>query len=433
MRMVTGFYTAGSGGFRLVAAGIALLVAASTAPAQEMEQRTVALAEADLPVQVHAADGSRLVLWLPPEEGPAPRQLPTARALAAAGIEVWMPDLHAAWFLTPGSHSLADVPPESLAVLVDAAAATGKQVFLVAGGRTGQLALATARSWQQRPARRGRLGGVVLLYPKLYSRTPQGGEDARFVPIVHATNAPVYLMQPENSSGRWRIVDVAAALQTGGAAVYVQKLPGVSDGFEVRDETRAGEPEMTDRLPAMLDNALSLLEDAGPAPAVAAALAEPARTGGKEAAADLLRLVREPFPAPPLALPDLDGRTVDLGAHGGQVVLVNFWATWCPPCVEEIPSLDRLRQRLAPRGFEVLAVDVGEPRDQVKAFLEARPVRFPVLLDATGETFKRWKAYAFPTSLLLDRRHRVRYSVYGAFVWDSPEVIEAVSRLLDES
>ena len=398
-----------------------------------MEQRTVALAEADLPVKVHAADGSRLVLWLPPEEGPAPRQLPTARALAAAGIEVWMPDLHAAWFLTPGSHSLADVPPESLAVLVDAAAATGKQVFLVAGGRTGQLALATARSWQQRPARRGRLGGVVLLYPKLYSRTPQGGEDARFVPIVHATNAPVYLMQPENSSGRWRIVDVAAALQTGGAAVYVQKLPGVSDGFEVRDETRAGEPEMTDRLPAMLDNALSLLEDAGPAPAVAAALAEPARTGGKEAAADLLRLVREPFPAPPLALPDLDGRTVDLGAHGGQVVLITFWATWCPPCVEEIPSLDRLRERLAPRGFEVLAVDVGEPRDQVKAFLEARPVRFPVLLDPMGETFKRWKAYAFPTSLLLDRRHRVRYSVYGAFVWDSPEVIEAVSRLLDES
>ena len=429
--MVTGFNTAATRRFRRLAAAIALLASAAVATAAE--ERTVALAEADLPVQVHAADGSRLVLWLPPEEGPAPRQLPTARALAAAGIEVWMPDLHAAWFLAPGSHSLADVPPESLAVLVDAAAATGKQVFLVAGGRTGQLALSAARAWQQRPARRGRLGGVVLLYPKLYGRTPQGGEDARFVPIVHATNAPVYLMQPENSSGRWRIVDVAAALQTGGAAVYVQKLPGVSDGFEVRDETRAGEPEMTDRLPAMLDNALSLLEDAGPAPAVAAALGEPARTGGKEAAADLLRLVREPFPAPPLALPDLDGRTVDLGAHGGQVVLVNFWATWCPPCVEEIPSLDRLRERLAPRGFEVLAVDVGEPRDQVKAFLEARPVRFPVLLDPMGETFKRWKAYAFPTSLLLDRRHRIRYSVYGAFVWDSPEVIEAVSRLLDES
>jgi len=429
--MVTGFNTAATRRFRRLAATIALLASAAVATAAE--ERTVALAEADLPVQVHAADGSRLVLWLPPEEGPAPRQLPTARALAAAGIEVWMPDLHAAWFLAPGSHSLADVPPESLAVLVDAAAATGKQVFLVAGGRTGQLALSAARAWQQRPARRGRLGGVVLLYPKLYGRTPQGGEDARFVPIVHATNAPIYLMQPESSSGWWRIADVAAALQAGGAAVYVQKLPGVSDGFEVRDQTRRGEPEMTDRLPAMLDNALALLDAAGPAPAVAAALAEPDRTGGKDAAADLLRPVREPFAAPPLALPGLDGRSIDLESRRGQVVLVNFWATWCPPCVEEIPSLNRLREKLAPRGFEVLAVDVGEDLDRVRAFLKERPVAFPVLLDATGEAFKRWKAYAFPTSLLLDRQHRVRYSVYGAFAWDSPEVIEVVSRLLDES
>jgi len=226
---------------------------------------------------------------------------------------------------------------------------------------------------------------------------------------------------------------VAAALQAGGAAVYVQKLPGVSDGFEVRDQTRRGEPEMTDRLPAMLDNALALLDAAGPAPAVAAALAEPDRTGGKDAAADLLRPVREPFAAPPLALPGLDGRSIDLESRRGQVVLVNFWATWCPPCVEEIPSLNRLREKLAPRGFEVLAVDVGEDLDRVRAFLKERPVAFPVLLDATGETFKRWKAYAFPTSLLLDRQHRVRYSVYGAFAWDSPEVIEVVSRLLDES
>ena len=428
--MVTGFYTAGARRFRRLAAGIALLASASAATAAE--ERTIALAEADLSVQVHAAEGSRLVLWLPPEEGPAPRQLPTARALAAAGIEVWMPDLHAAWFLPPGNHSLADVPAESVAALLDAAAATGKRVFLVAGGRTGQLALATARAWQQRPARQGRLGGVVLLYPKLYGRTPQGGEDARFAPIVQATNVPVFLMQPENSSGWWRIAEVAAALQTGGAAVYVQKLPSVSDGFEVRAETRPGEPEATERLPAMLGNALALLEAAGPVPTLPAALAEPARSAGESAGADLLRSVRDPSPAPPLALPDLDGRTLDLATRRGRVVLVNFWATWCPPCVEEIPSLNRLHERLAPRGFEVLAVDVGDTREQIAAFMRERPVSFPVLLDGTGETFKRWKAYAFPTSLLLDRQHRVRYAVYGALAWDGPDVIELIGRLLDE-
>jgi hypothetical protein len=80
----------------------------------------------------------------------------------------------------------------------------------------------------------------------------------------------------------------------------------------------------------------------------------------------------------------------------------------------------------------VLAVDVGETREQVEAFLRERPVAFPVLLDAAGDAFKEWKAYAFPTSLLLDRQHRVRYAVYGALHWDGPEVVETISRLLDE-
>jgi thiol-disulfide isomerase/thioredoxin len=434
--MVSRFYTALYWICRRHAAWTALLLgalaAAGAGAVGGAEQRTVALAEADLPVQVFVADGARLVLWLPPEEGPSPRQLPTARALADAGIEVWMPDLHAAWFLPPGGHSLADVPPESLAVLVDAATATGKQVFLVAGGRTGQLALGTARAWQQRPDRQGRLGGVVLLYPKLYGRTPQGGEDARFAPIVHATNVPTFVMQPEKSSGWWRVADVAAALHAGGAAVYVQKLPGVSDAFEVRNKTRAGELEMTDRLPAMLENALALLEASGPAPATAAALADQTSAARREPGSELLRAVSEPFPAPALALPALDDRSIDLESLRGTVVLVNFWATWCPPCVQEIPSLDRLRGRLAPRGFEVLAVDVGETADQAKAFLRERPVTFRVLIDADGESFKRWKAYAFPTSLLLDRQHRVRYAVYGALAWDDPEVIEVIERLLQE-
>ena len=427
-----GFYTALSWICRRHAAWTVLLLGALATAAAGVEQRTVALAEADVPVEVFTADGARLVLWLPPEEGPSPRQLPTARALAGAGIEVWMPDLHAAWFLPPGSHSLADVPPESLAVLLDAAAATGKQVFLVAGGRTGQLALATARAWQQRPARQGRLGGVVLLYPKLYGRTPQGGEDARFAPIVRATNVPTFVMQPEKSSGWWRVADMAAALQTGGAAVYVQKLGGVSDAFEVRSKTRAGELEMTDRLPAMLENALALLAASGPAPAAAAPLADQASPARREAGSELLRPVSEPFPAPALALPALDDRLIDLESLRGEVVLVNFWATWCPPCVQEIPSLDRLHGRLAPRGFEVLAVDVGETADQARGFLRERPVTFRVLLDPDGDTFKRWKAYAFPTSLLLDRQHRVRYAVYGALAWDDAEVIEVIERLLEE-
>ena len=427
---MTRFYTAPA--VRLYAGCLALLAWLGSAPVAALETRSLLVGDVDVPVVVAPAQGTRLVVWLPPEDGPGPRQLPTARALAAAGVEVWMPDLHAGWFLAPGGYSLADVPPEAVATLLDAAAATGKRVYVLAGGRAGQLALAAARAWQPQPGRRGELGGVVLLYPKLYGRTPQGGEDAHFAAVVRATNAPVFVMQPEHSSGWWRIADVAGALQTGGAPVYVQKLAGVSDGFEVRDETRPGEPEMTNRLPAMLGGALGLLDAYGPAPSAVAAHAGAGEAAGAEAGADLLRPVREPFAAPPLALRDLAGRPVDLAALRGQVVLVNFWATWCPPCVEEIPSLDRLHAQLAGRGFTVLAVDVGEDRATVERFLADRPVRFPVLLDPEGASFKTWKAYAFPTSVLLDRAHRARYAVYGAFAWDSPEVVRTIGGLLDE-
>ncbi len=427
---MTRFYTAPAA--HLCASCLALLVWLASPAAAALETRGLLIGGVDVPVVIAEAQGTRLVLWLPPEDGPGPRQLPTARALAEAGIEVWMPDLHTGWFLAPGGYSLADVPAEAVGALLDAAAATGKRVYVLAGGRTGQLALAAARAWQSQPGRRGELGGLVLLYPKLYGRTPQGGEDAHFAPIVRATNAPVFVMQPENSSGWWRIADVAGALQTGGAPVYVQKLAGVSDGFEVRDATRPGEPEMTGRLPAMLGRALALLDAYGPAPSAVAAPAGPGEASGAEAGAELLRPVREPFAAPPLALPDLAGQPVDLAALRGQVVLVNFWATWCPPCVEEIPSLDRLHAQLAAHGFTVLAVDVGEDRATVERFLADRPVRFPVLLDPEGGSFKAWKAYAFPTSVLLDRAHRARYAVYGAFAWDSPEVVRTIRALLEE-
>ncbi len=430
--MTSRFYTGPSRrSGHAAAVGLLLLWAVAAVGAVE-EQRTVRFADTEIAVQVYAANGGRVVVWLPPEEGPAPRQLPTAEALARRGIEVWLPDLHSAWFLAPGAYSLGEVEPGAIAALVDAAAAGGRTVYLMAGARTGQLALAGLRAWQASPGSAGKVGGAILLYPKLYARTPQGGEDAAFSEVVRATNAPVFVLQPELSSGWWRIGTVADALRTGGAPVYVQKLPGVSDGFETRGQTRPGELDMTARLPAIVERALTLLDAYGPAPRAAAKLDGAASRREAGPGSELLRPVAEPFPAPPLALPDLAGSAVDLASRRGRVVLVNFWATWCPPCVEEIPSLNRLHERLAPRGFEVLAVDVGESWEQVQDFLRERPVQFPVLLDTTGEAFKRWKAYAFPTSLLLDRQHRVRYAVYGAFAWDSPEVIEVVSRLLDE-
>ncbi|WP_333843645.1 TlpA disulfide reductase family protein, partial [Pelomicrobium sp.] len=133
---------------------------------------------------------------------------------------------------------------------------------------------------------------------------------------------------------------------------------------------------------------------------------------------------------PPLALPDLSGRVHRLEDYRGQVVLVNFWATWCPPCRAEMPSMQRLQDKLAGRPFAILAVDMGETEAEVRDFLKEVPVRFPILLDKDGAALRAWKVRAFPTSFVVDTEGRVRYSLFGAKEWDDPDALEKIGVLL---
>src|SRR5688572_31446998 len=102
--------------------------------------------------------------------------------------------------------------------------------------------------------------------------------------------------------------------------------------------------------------------------------------------------------APALKLADLEGRRHDLAAYRGKVVLVNFWATWCEPCRDEMPSIERLRESLKGKPFEVLAVNVGEPASRIERFLEKLPMSFTLLLDRDTKTAKAWKARILPAS-----------------------------------
>jgi thiol-disulfide isomerase/thioredoxin len=133
---------------------------------------------------------------------------------------------------------------------------------------------------------------------------------------------------------------------------------------------------------------------------------------------------------PPLALKDLQGREHRLADYRGQVVLVNFWATWCEPCREEMPAMQRLQQRLAGKPFVVLAVDFGEGEPRVKGFLEKLPLPFTFLLDRDGSAARAWRVRVLPVSFLIDPDQKIRYSAVGDAAWDSPGIEQAVRGLL---
>jgi len=135
-------------------------------------------------------------------------------------------------------------------------------------------------------------------------------------------------------------------------------------------------------------------------------------------------------PTPELRLQDLGGREHRLSDYRGKVVLVNFWATWCAPCRDEMPSIGRLRESLAGQPFEVLAVNLGEPASRIEKFRAQVPMEFPVLLDRDTATARAWKARFLPATYLVDGEGRVRYVHYGDLDWAGPEARAKVLELL---
>jgi len=140
----------------------------------------------------------------------------------------------------------------------------------------------------------------------------------------------------------------------------------------------------------------------------------------------------EPALPPGLDLVDTRGEKHDLKDYRGKVVLVNFWASWCPPCIKEMPGLQRLQAQLADRAFTILAVNVGEKRYDVWKFAKLVDFTLPTPLDTNKQTFDAWEAEVLPTSFLLDTRGQIRYRVQGDLEWESEEVIALIEELLAE-
>lgn len=144
-------------------------------------------------------------------------------------------------------------------------------------------------------------------------------------------------------------------------------------------------------------------------------------------------IIREGNLAPEFTLPSLDRGIQSLSAHRGKVVLVHFWATSCPPCVEEIPVLEKLYRTMAGQDFEILAVSVDEGGQAVVApFSKNAKLTFPVLLNPDRSAASRYGTYKFPETYVLDRDGIVRAKAIGARDWMHPEIMRMIKELLGE-
>ena len=141
---------------------------------------------------------------------------------------------------------------------------------------------------------------------------------------------------------------------------------------------------------------------------------------------------RKPALAPVLNARDLGGTSRSLADYRGKVVLLNFWASWCPPCLREMPSMERLRVKMAGHPLEIVALASAEGPNDVKAFLSKMNLGFPILLDTDGSNTQRWKVFALPTSFLLDAKGRVRYVLTGPTEWDEGEALKLIESMLKE-
>jgi peroxiredoxin len=136
--------------------------------------------------------------------------------------------------------------------------------------------------------------------------------------------------------------------------------------------------------------------------------------------------------APDFKLEDQDGKFVKLSDFKGKVVIVNFWATWCPPCRKEMPSMQRAWEKLEQEDIVMLAINVGEDSDQIFAFTAEYPVEFPLLMDRDSSVVKQWKVRGLPTTYIINPAGKIIYQAIGDREWDSDEIINQIRRLKND-
>lgn len=382
------------------------------------------------------AEGKKLLIWLPSEHGFSPQLISTALDVNLHDIDVWAANLHETYMVPVGRQSLNEVEVGDLVSLVRRAHQIGfQEVYFLSSGRGAQLALKTAYLWQQKNPDNNLIKGMMFFSPHLIKGRTEIGEKAEFVEISKLSNLPIYIFQEQYSTKYARIKEISQQLQQGGSPTYIELLKGIRGGFYMRpdEDLTLQDIEMRNQLPAKLARAVRLLSRTSVSSILSTEYSfennsQPQKSTYRTPQLYDYKGVKNHIN---LDLPVMGGSRFKLSDYQDKVVLINFWATWCTPCVEEIPSLSRLQSKMTGKPFKIVAINIGEPEAVIEDFLKKVPVDFDILLDSDGSAVRNWKVYAYPSNFIIDKSGVIQYAYRGALEWDAEPVVQKINGLLN--
>jgi peroxiredoxin len=380
----------------------------------------------DLSLYQYPANGTDLVIWVG-ANGWHDRMTQMAMDLAANGIEVWQIDFAEALMLTSSSNFMRNLDARYVADIIDTAhRRSGKRVILYAQGYVAIPVLRGATLWQQREKLFGKLSGAVLFSPDLVTGLPELGKDPEYLSIVRNTGIPLMIYQGSLHGSPEHFARLVKELSSNNPNVYHQGLPGVTSIF-YHDENSPETLRMLQELPQKTSELFKIF-DSLPVQVSTTNYIQPSQISVARPDIKLKAFAGNPKPLT-IDLKDAHGKRFNLANYRGKVTVVNFWATWCPPCVEEIPSLNRLREQMKGQPFELISVNYADSPKKILEFMQKVSVEFPVLVDPNGKTAQQWNVIGFPSTFVIGKDGKIIYGVNAAIHWDTPEVVNTLKKL----
>jgi len=370
--------------------------------------------------------GKYLIIWLAPEYGFRVSHREMAKLLSKQDIEVWQSNIVESLFMPQGSTSLKKLDGSNVADLIEYAHnKTGKKIIVAGDSYASVSALMGAHQWQSRNHSSPYLIGAILFSPYSYAYIPSLGVDPEYMPIINATNIPLMIYQTKSSGSINQFSALLDKLQQHDNPVYTKMIPDIMSLFYNENPTDA----MKNHIKAVAPNIkkmIGLLENnTVPSKPVTLAQRKKIKSGID---IDLMKYKGKVKPLP-INLLDAHGVTFNKSDFKDRVTVVNFWATWCPPCVEEIPSLNRLKEKMQGRPFDLISINYAEDKQVILDFLKEVDVDYPVLMDQNGSFAKKWNVITYPSTFLIDTNGKIIYGVNSAIIWDAPEIIDIIKSL----